>query len=309
LRLRRSAPGRKEKHMDTTPNSGRRRRGLGLLTAIGTATVLLFAAPAHADDAKSEAASGDAKKDDAKKDAAASPVREDQLKRYYFLGVRVRDVVVPQFILELFAKGGATGNAWLIGPELSMRKDSTEIDISLSYADYGFGPAMFRGKNDGDIAYETVQSNLKLGYLTFDLLFDIPLDKSGMFSFLVGGGVGVGFVAGDLYREQAYPTSGTPDGTDPKKWAPCTGPGDPNGVVGGAQYCDGGNDHFYNAQKKQHYSEKSWLDGGSKPIVFPWLSLPQLSLRVKPIKQLQIRADVGFSVTGFFFGGAAGYGF
>ena len=45
-----------------------------------------------------------------------------------------------------------------------------------------------------------------------------------------------------------------------------------------------------------------WANGGSKPFIFPWISLPQLSLRVKPIKQLQTRADVGFSLTGFFFG-------
>lgn len=288
--------------MDTTANSARR---IGFLTAsLTAASLLFFASPASADEPKADPPAESAKDDGAKdKDAAkdkgaASELREEELKRYYFLGARFRDIVVPQFMLEIFAKGGATGNIWLVGPELSMRKAGTEIDISLSYADYGFGPAMFKGKDEPETAYEIVKSDLKLLYLTFDLLFDFPLDKAGMFDFLVGGGLGVGVVMGDLYRNQAYPTNGTPDPTSAAKWTACSGVGD--GVAG---YCDNGNNHYNN------YSEKSWIDGGQKPIVIPWVSLPQVSLRIKPLKRLQTRIDAGFSVTGFFTGLSAGYGF
>ena len=55
------------------------------------------------------------------------------------------------------------------------------------------------------------------------------------------------------------------------------------------------------------YSEPYW-GSGSKPIVFPWLSIPQISIRYKPIRQLQTRFDTGFSTSGFFFGVSAGYG-
>lgn len=305
--------------MWTTANSGRRLRKLGFITALGVGLALVSASPARADDAppsgdekKAEGgdASADSKGADAKKDSDANggELREDPTRRYYFLGVRFRDIVVPQFMLEIFAAGGGTANVWLVGPELSMRKGGTEIDISLAYADYGFGPAMFRGKEDEDIAYEIVKSDLKVAYATFDLLYDVPIDTSGMFSFLIGGGIGVGVVAGDLYRNQAYPKSGTPDPSDVSRWQYCAGPDDPNGVIGGQPYCDASNDHYPSGGKKE-YSEKSWADGGSKPIVFPWISLPQVSFRVKPIKQLQTRVDLGFSITGFFFGLAAGYGF
>lgn len=311
--------------MGTRANSGERRlRKTGFMTALGVAAALLAAAPARAGDEpsddeakKDEAAAkeGNAKADeagakegDAKKgEAKGGELREDPLKRYYFLGVRFRDIVMPQFMMEAFVSGGATGNAWLIGPELSVRKDGMEIDISLAFADYGLGPTMFKGKSDGDIAYEIVRSDLKIGYLTFDLLFDVPLDESGMFSFLFGGGVGVGVVAGDLYRNQAYP-SGAPDPKDASKWRYCAAPNDPNGLINGQQYCDDGNAAYPSGGKKE-YSEKSWIDGGSKPVVVPWLSLPQVSFRAKPIKQLQIRADLGFSISGFFFGLSAGYGF
>lgn len=295
----------------------RRLRSFASLAALGAAAGLLaLAAPARADEpakdepAKDEAAEkkDGAGKDDGAKAASPSSPREDPLKRYYFLGARFRDVVLPQFMMELFAKGGATGNVWLVGPELTTRKDGTEVDISLTYADYGFGPAMFKGKDDADLAYEMVKSDLKIVYLNFDLLIDFPLDKEGMFSFLIGGGVGVGVVAGDLYHVQSYPKGGgAPDPTDPSKWEKCAGPDDPNGVVGGQQYCDTGNSRYPTNGKD--YSEPSWADGGSKPIVVPWLSIPQISFRAKPIKQLQIRADVGFSITGFFFGLSSGYGF
>jgi len=290
--------------MHTAANGERTHRALGFMAALGVVAGLLVATPAQGQSAEPESegekTDEDAKKDDAKQDG---DLREDPLRRYYFLGVRFRDIVVPQFLLEIFAAGGSTGNVWLIGPELSLRKDSIEIDISLAYADYAFGPAIFRSKNDGPIANEMVESDLKVGYLTFDLLYDIPIDKSGTFSFLIGGGVGIGIVAGDLRRTQAYPKAGgDPSSTNPKDWQTCQFAGD-----GDPLYCDDTNDHF--PQNGKDYSEKSWAEGGSKPIVFPWLSLPQLSFRVKPIKQLQARVDVGFSVTGFFTGLSAGYGF
>jgi hypothetical protein len=306
--------------MCTMAFRARRLVNLGFMTAFGVSAGLLLSAPARADELPKEEAgdkkeeAGDKKEEagdkkeapkdgGSKKDASPNDPREDPLKRYYFLGLRVRDIVVPQFMMELFSTGGATGNVWMIGPEFTTRKDRTEVDISLMYADYGYGPAMFKGKNDADIGYEIITSDMKLVYLTFDLLIDVPLDDKGMFSFLIGGGIGVGVVAGDLHRVQAYPSDGgAADPQDPTKWTPCTGAGD-----GFGGYCDNGNNHYETGGRR--FSEPSWIDGGSKPAVFPWLSIPQLSFRAKPIKQLQIRADVGFSITGFFFGLSSGYGF
>lgn len=299
--------------MHTTANSARRHRRQSFTALGATAATLLFAPAAPAAAPESSAAPdastvepkpADPKASEPKKGKAPSELREDGPKRYYFLGVRFRDLVVPQFMFDLFAKGGSTGNAWLIGPELSMRKYSIEIDIALAYADYGYGPVMFKGKSDADIAYEVVKSDLKLGYLTFDLLYEPWQSESGMFSFLIGGGIGIGIVAGDLYRTQAYPTNGKPEPTDPSKWTKCTGAGDGGAL---AAYCDNGNNHY--AKSGKDYPEKSWFDGGSKPVVLPWLSLPQLSFRFKPHKHFQSRLDAGFSVTGFFFGLSAGYGF
>lgn len=146
--------------MCTKTFSARRRRNPGFMTALGVSAALLFAAPAVADEPRKDGAAEEkegagkddpAKKGSAKNDAPRSEVFEDPLKRYDSLGARFRDVVVPQFMLELFAAGGATGNVWLVGPELTMRKDRTEIDIVRVDADYSFGPAMLKGKDDADV--------------------------------------------------------------------------------------------------------------------------------------------------------------
>ena len=40
----------------------------------------------------------------------------------------------------------------------------------------------------------------------------------------------------------------------------------------------------------------------------PHIAIPQVSLRYKPIRQLETRLSLGFSLTGFWFGLSADYG-
>lgn len=242
-------------------------------------------------------------------DAEKYDPKEDPSKAYRFIGWRFRDVIVPKFMVNIFADGGATVNVFMTGPEVTIRKDRIEYDFSLQYADYSMNPFMFKSKKDDVDAYEIVASNMKLIYLTLDLLYDIPLDTKGRFDFLFGGGVGLAAVFGNLWRTQASPKTKTPDPTSAQNWDACQGPSATPVAPNGHPYCDSSNSHFTNGVFPQDsYSEPSWANGGSKPFIFPWISLPQLSLRVKPIKQLQTRADVGFSLTGFFFGLSAAYG-
>jgi hypothetical protein len=262
--------------------------------------------------ANQEQATGDKMPGEKDKDPAATaedPIWdtvEDPTRSYKFINLRFRDVIVPKFILNIFAEGGRTVNVFTFGPEFSIRKDRMEYDIALSYADYSMDPFMFKGKEDGDDAWEMISSDMKVLYVTFDVLYGFPIDTKGRFTFLIGGGVGLGGVLGNLYRAQAYPAD--PNNLnieDPGTWSKCTGataaPIDPGT---GNTFCDDSNDHYGN------YDEPSWAHGGSKPFIFPWLSLPQLSFRYKPIKYMHVRADVGFSITGFYFGmSAGGWGF
>lgn len=268
---------------------------------------------ASKDDAESagagEARGGDAQGDDDAKTDGASPggksandPYEDPTKRYNFIGLRFRDVIVPKFIINIFADGGATVNVFTFGPEFATRKDGMEIDIALSYADYSMDPFLFKGKNDNATAWERVESSLKVVYATLDLLWDLPLDKQGRFSFLVGGGVGIGGVFGGLKRNQVKPRPGVdPSGSeqDNADWENCSAT-EPR--INGT-FCDATNEHYGD------YEEPSWANGGSKPVVYPWLAIPHLAFRYKPVKQFAARADVGFNIfSGFYFGLSAAYG-
>lgn len=242
--------------------------------------------------------------------ASKNDPREDPLKSYYFIGLRFRDVIVPRFILNLFADGGRTVNVFTAGPEFSSRKNKVEYDIGISYADYSMNEFLFKGKSETDDSWEVVSSDMKVLYLNIDLLYQVWGHPSGQFALMIGGGIGLGGVFGNLYRTQAYPLD--PNNLDPEdvnQWRKCTGPGtDPSQVnpKTGNSFCDSSNGHYYRNNKD--HSEPSWANGGAKPFIIPWLSIPQISFRYKPVKQFQARADLGFSVTGFYFGLSAAYG-
>jgi hypothetical protein len=57
------------------------------------------------------------------------------------------------------------------------------------------------------------------------------------------------------------------------------------------------------------YHEPNWFNGGSIPVIFPQISLPELGLRYKPVKEFEMRAQIGFSLTGPFFSISGDYGF
>ncbi|UQA59590.1 hypothetical protein [Polyangium aurulentum] len=253
---------------------------------------------------KEEAESGDkmpGEKDEkaqgAEKESEIWDTREDPKKAYRYLGLRFRDAIVPRGILNIFADGGANVNVPMGGIEFGTRRDHLELVFSLSYADYSKANMLFKGKGEPDEAYERIQSDLAIIYGKVEILYDIPLDTKSRFTLQIGGGVGVGGVIGDLYRRQVYPGTTGADPGEPTQWNDCNGPDSPpNG------YCNNDNNHF------RDYTEPSWANGGSKPFIFPWMALPQVSFRYKPIKYLQARADVGLALTtGPYFGFSVGY--
>ena len=205
---------------------------------------------------------------------------------YLFVGLRYRGIVVPKFMMNLFGQGGTTVYVDSFGPELGVRKDNFEFVFSAWYADYGMEPTPFKATNDPEAAWELVESKLNVLYLTSDFMWTHPINPQFGVNYGMSGGFGL--VWGDLIREQAYPSNGG--------YLPCRAPNDPNPA-----YCDNDNDHY------DGYTEPSWSDGGSKPIIFPWLAF-QTGVRYKPHRHLALRADVGFGITGFFFGLGADYG-
>lgn len=271
----------------------------------------------------------DAKKDDeAKKDDGPKAEGsekydpyEDPTKTYRFIGLRFRDAVAPKFIINWFADGGRNVNVPMVGPEFITRRDHLEIAVALMYADYSMDPFLFKGKSDPATSYEFAASSLKLGYLMVDIQYEIPLekkgDKTGRFALLIGGGVGIAGVFGSLYRSQVYPNKANADPGDPSQWSACKSKTD-GMTTAGKGFCNNPSDnqHYWPGWSSKNrtqpgkgaFSDPYWSAGGSKPLIFPWLAVPQISFRYKPIKQLQMKADAGFSTSGFFFGLSAGYG-
>ena len=225
-------------------------------------------------------------------EAGGSPV-ELSGQTYLGVGLRYRAIIVPKFMMNLFGDGGRTVVANGIGPEFTVRKNAFEYEFSALFTSYAMSPTAFKASSDGADAWEIVESKIKILYLTADFMWS--QDFTPEFAFNYGLGAGMGLVWGDLRRTQAYPGSNANLSTG-AGFQPCISPGVPDG-----NYCGNDNAHYGG------YTEPSWANGGSKPIVFPWLAL-QTGLRWKPHRNFIARFDAGFGTSGFFLGLGADYG-
>lgn len=228
----------------------------------------------------------------AEAEAGGSPV-ENPGQTYRFVGLRYRGVIVPKFMMNLFGDGGTTVYVHSVGPEFAIRKDAFEYNFGLWYAMYSMDPTPFKASSDPAAAWEIVESEIKAVYLTADFLWSH--DFTPEFAFNYGVGAGFGIVFGDLKRTQAYPGPNGNVNTG-EGFLPCASQGVPD-----PSFCGSDNNHYAG------YTEPSWADGGSKPIVFPWFVL-QTGLRYKPHRNFVSRLDAGFGTSGFFVGIGADYG-
>jgi hypothetical protein len=210
-------------------------------------------------------------------------------RSYYFVGARYRLIYVPKFMINLFGDGGKSVALHSGGAEFAIRKDGFEYNFGAWLAAYSMDPVEFKAKDDGEDAWELVESKIKVVYLTADFLWSHEFSPE--FALNYGMGAGFGLVFGPLYRNQAYRAA---DGG----YEECRGAGNPMSAVG---YCGADNDHY------NDYEEPSWADGGSKPILFPWLAA-QTGFRYKAHRNFAARLDLGFGTSGFFVGVGGDYG-
>lgn len=223
----------------------------------------------------------------------ASSEEETREPSTYYLGLRYRGIIIPEFVLDWFIEGGQTLYANGVGPEFSIRNGSAEYTLSAWVAFYDMDPAAIKGHQNEEEAWEIIQSDLKSLYLTADFLWHSELTPGLDLSY--GGGAGVGLIFGDLYRTQAYLVDGGTAG-DPSDYRPCQAVGQPSSI-----YCDDANAHY------PGFTEPGWSDGGGKPVAFPWLAA-QLGLRYQPHPNVATRLDLGLGLSGFMLGLAADYG-
>jgi hypothetical protein len=222
-------------------------------------------------------------------DAESSPI-EKPGETYRFVGLRYRGIIVPKFMMNLFGDGGTTVYIHGFGPEFGIRKDNFEYIFSLWYAPYSMDPTPFKASNDPDQGWEHVESKLKLLFLTADFQWSAVIEPEVAFNY--GLGAGFAFVFGSLHRSQVFP--GPRSTSDPATYDLC------QNQASNPSYCDPA-DPFLGAE------EPSWANGGSKPIIFPWL-VAQFGFRIKPHRNFVGRIDFGFGTSGFFWGLGLDYG-
>lgn len=229
-------------------------------------------------------------------------VEEVPGKKYLFIGARYRGNIIPKFMLNLFVDEGATIYSNTIAAELDMRKDGFSLIPALGYTEYGTDDILFKQKGEKDIPgnYSFVNSSMKAIYATVDLLWSAKISKN--FEFEYGAGFGLGAIFGDLANNWVYADPNGPlAGSNGQHYSKCQ--------TGGTQPgCNAAEHKNSDTLKVGNYTEPSWFSGGSKPVVFPWISIPQIGLRYKPVKNFVARLGMGFALTGFWFGLNGEYG-
>jgi hypothetical protein len=229
-------------------------------------------------------------------------------KRYIFIGARYRATVIPQFMVNLFVDEGATFLSHSFGFEVDLRKDNQSTIPWIVYQSFGFGDTLFHQKNPDpttlpDSNWSVVNSGLSAIFIGLDELWSAPIDEGHHWDFEYGFGVGVGAVFGTLQNDWVYSNQNGPlKSANSGNFSECQTAGPPGSS------CDVHSHKNATTPKVAGYTEPNWFNGGSVPVIFPHIALPQLGLRWKPVKKFEMRLSAGFSLTGFFIGLSGNYG-
>jgi hypothetical protein len=224
------------------------------------------------------------------------PVEDDEpAEPDLWVGARFRGIVIPQFLMSAFGDGGTT--VLVPGGALTVTKTTGGPDLifSVGWAGYFAGDMPWKGRDDADTEWELVDADLQSLVVALDLMWSFPIDDAERWRFRIGGGIGLGIMYyGALNRTQAYPPDGEPG--DPYGYAKCEGPNDPPGTFRYCNALDKDFDHY------DGYEEPTWFQGGSRPLVYPWLALPQLEMEWRPGDRVALALELATSISGFLFG-------
>jgi len=212
--------------------------------------------------------------------------------------------VIPAAFLNIFVREGKTLFSNHVAIEFERRKDGFSIIPSLGYTEFGTNDFLLADKTR-DLGFagnwSVINSSLKGMFLQLDVLWSTQL--SDAFALEYGAGIGFGFLFGDLMTNWVRDDpNGKLVASTGQRFTPCKTEADGIG-------CGTGDHVNATTARVNGYVEKTWFGGGSVPAVFPWISIPQVGLRYKPIKEVQTRLGVGLGITGIWFGLSGSYGF
>jgi hypothetical protein len=243
--------------------------------------------------------------------APITDVYEKPAKTYYFVGLRYRGTIIPKFMMNLFVDEGATVYSNSVGIELDIRRDNFSLIPSINYVGYGFGDTLFlqKGKDPSqEFNYSDISSSLFGIYAEADILWSKDISKNVAFEY--GAGFGIGAIVGSLHdswitnsASQSANGSVKLNGSNGQTYSPCA---TTDNLANSG--CNPASHTTPSPAKLFGYSDPNWFSGGSVPTIFPQISIPELGLRFKPIKEVEARLIIGFSLTGPFFQFSADYG-
>jgi hypothetical protein len=141
----------------------------------------------------------------------------------YGVDLRLRHVMIPTGMLELFvdrAAGGASNNG--IGVDLVRRRGNVELQLGFEFEHVQPGSGVWINKGDnvagGDEADYILSSKMagtSLGWFTVEFTFLNHAKITDKVWFRYGGGAGIGFVTGELQKYDVICNGATNDNPEP----------------------------------------------------------------------------------------------
>ncbi|MBA3395581.1 MAG: hypothetical protein H0T89_23230 [Deltaproteobacteria bacterium] len=210
----------------------------------------------------------------------------------YGVGIRLRNVRVPQFEMELFlerAPGGSSNVGF--GVDLTRRRGSVELQLGFEYENITPAEGVWIASGDNvatgdeaDYLLSPDSSGKTLGWFTIEFTFlnHAPITKQ--LAFRYGGGAGLGIITGELRR---YNIICAPGATNSSPEPDCV----PPRFGGRGSYSEG-------TETQVKYN---------LPPVFPVVNAI-IGLQYKPAEKVTINLEGGIR-TLFFFGLSGSYFF
>lgn len=260
-----------------------------LLGSLITASFATVAVAQPADDTAAAPATEPAQPAGSSTPAPAKP--EDPDAPQYGIALRVRNVWVPNGIMELFLEHGAGGASNVgFGGELIRRKGNVELQLGFEYEHINIGEGVWveSGKNvatnpegaDYVLSPEHAPDETNFGWFTIEFTFLNHAKLNKYLALRYGGGAGIGIMTGGVYHYDivACGAGATNDNVAPCKPMQAGGPALATGPV---KY--------------------------DLPPVFPVVNAI-IGLQIKPTDKAVINIETGIR-TMPFFGVSGGYFF
>ena len=210
-------------------------------------------------------------------------LHEDDDEQIYSVGVRLRWIMIPEWVVGMFgvdmmqSKANQRGVPLIsnvgVGPEFIYRRGGLDITAAIWYAGLGWNPISIKKEGEGEGAWEVVENDWKTILFTADFIWSTTFVD--WFSLTYGVGLGFGIKWGQIVETEAraYPQDPNNRPYEEK----CNGFNDPMGDPG----C---------AEPDGDYGKEIW----PAPII-PWFEV-LLGMRFKPHKNVSIYVDGGFNL-------------